>query len=320
MQNQLKLKIGVIGCGDWGRNIARTLQELGHLGALSDPAPAPFAKDFAQEHALHFKSLDDLLADPTIHGVCVATPTLLHYDIAHKALEAGKHVLVEKPLVYKMHEAEALIALAQKQNLTLMVGYLLLYHPAFQRLQEWINTGKLGAIRHVISRRSNFGKFRTDENVVWDLAPHDLSMILAIYQEAPLKVTVHQGTHTAPELSDIATLHLQFKNVRYADITLSRIHPLKEQALYVIGTKGMAVFDDTQPWSEKLLFDPRTSHFENSRVVLSNGKKEYEPFTQGNPLQNELTHFIGCIEGKTKCKSSAKETLDILKILCEINP
>ena len=317
MQNQPK--IAVLGCGDWGRNIARTLQEIGSLGALSDPAPTLAAQAFAHEHGLEFKSLEQICQNPHIQGVCIATPTMLHFDMARKALESGKHVLVEKPMVYTMHEAETLIALADQQNLILMVGYLLLYHPAFQRLQEWVKSGKLGSIRHVISRRSNFGKFRTDENVVWDLAPHDLSMVFDLYGTSPTHVSVQQATETTPDLSDIATLHLEFGQEQCADIFLSRMHPLKEQAIYVIGTKGMAIFDDVQPWPQKLSFDPRTAQYENGRITLSDGQKHYEPLTQGNPLQSELTHFVECIEGKTQSLSSAKGTLDILKILCEIN-
>jgi UDP-2-acetamido-3-amino-2,3-dideoxy-glucuronate N-acetyltransferase len=317
MQNQPK--IAVLGCGDWGRNIARTLQEMGSLGALCDPAPTPIAQAFAQDHGLEFQSLEEICQNPHIQGVCIATPTMLHFDMARQALAAGKHVLVEKPLVYTMQEAEILIPLTEKQNLTLMVGYLLLYHPAFQRLQAWVKAGKLGTIRHVISRRSNFGKFRTDENVVWDLAPHDLSMVFGLYGASPSHVSVQQGTETTPGLSDIATLHLEFGIDQCADIFLSRMHPLKEQAIYVIGTKGMAVFDDTQPWATKLSFDPRTAQHEDGQVVLSKGSPEYEPFTQGNPLKNELTHFVECIQGKTKCLSSAKGTLNILKVLCEID-
>lgn len=319
MPNQHKANIAVLGCGDWGRNIARTLQEMGNLGALCDPAPTPLAQSFAQDHGLQFTPLDVLLKDPRIHGVCIATPTMLHFDMARQALESGKHVLVEKPLVYTMQEAEDLIALADKQDLTLMVGYLLLYHPAFQHLQEWVKAGKLGAIRHVISRRSNFGKFRTDENVVWDLAPHDLSMIFSLYGTSPSHVSAQQGTESTPGLSDIAALHLEFGQEQCADIFLSRLHPLKEQSLYVIGTKGMAVFDDVQPWPTKLSFDPRTAQYKDGQVFLSKGNPEYEPFTQGNPLQNELTHFAACIEGKVECLSSAKATLGILKVLCEMD-
>jgi UDP-2-acetamido-3-amino-2,3-dideoxy-glucuronate N-acetyltransferase len=317
MKNQPK--IAVLGCGDWGRNIARTLQEMGSLGALSDPAPTPAAQAFAQDHGLEFKSLEQIFQAPHIDGVCIATPTMLHFDLAKQALQSGKHVLVEKPLVYTMDEAKTLIALAEKQNLTLMVGYLLLYHPAFQCLQNWVKTGKLGTIRHVISRRSNFGKFRTDENVIWDLAPHDLSMVFSLYGTSPTHVSVQQATETTPDLSDIGTLHLEFGHGQCADIFLSRMHPLKEQAIYVIGTKGMAVFDDVQPWPQKLSFDPRTAQYDHGRVALSDGQKHYETFIQGNPLKNELTHFVECTEGKTKCLSSAKGTLDILKILCEID-
>ena len=310
-------KVVVIGCGDWGKNIARTLHGLGSLHGICDHHSSEKAVQCTKDLKVPLMDLETVLEDSAVDGVVISTQTASHYSLAKRALEAGKHVFVEKPLVPTLKEAEELESIAQEKGLVLMVGHLLRYHQAFETLAQWVQEEKLGRVLHVNSSRKNLGKIYPNESVIWDLAPHDLSMVLAIFQRQPKSVLASSGNYAVPLHGDEAVLALDFDHGQKAFITLSRLSPFKEQKITVVGTAGMAVFDDTLPWENKVTFFESTieqtslEKFEVNR----DGEGTSEKLSASEPLNNEMQHFVGCINGNEKPRTPAREAIDVLKII-----
>ncbi len=252
-----KPSIAVIGSGYWGKNLVRNYHELGTLKLICDKNDTvldQFRKQYPQVDTC--LALNDAISRDDIAGIVIATPAEIHYTIAKEALLAGKHVYVEKPLVLDEKEGEELIELAAKNNRTLMVGHLLQYHPVFVRLKDLALSGELGKINYIYSHRLNLGKIRREENILWSFAPHDISMILSLACEEPESVYATGGNYLHKQIADVTTTHLEFPSGLRAHIFVSWLHPFKEQKLVVVGDRKMAVFDDTQPWPDKLLLYP----------------------------------------------------------------
>jgi len=306
--------IGLIGLGYWGKNILRNLYELGVLKTACD-----FNKDIIEQRRKDFldvnytQSLEDILEDPEIKGVAIATPAVTHYEIAKKALLSGKDVFVEKPLSLKISEAEELIKIAEEKKQILMVGHILQYHPAVLKLKELINNKKLGEIEYIYSNRLNIGKIRTEENVLWSLAPHDISVILMLLGEEPLKVYAFGGAYVTSGIHDVAIVTLDFKDAKKAHIFISWINPYKEQRLVVIGSKAMAVFDDVS--KEKLFLYPHKIAWENGIPNTYRAEATVIPIESGEPLKLELSHFVECILERKRPKTDGYEGLRVLKVL-----
>jgi UDP-2-acetamido-3-amino-2,3-dideoxy-glucuronate N-acetyltransferase len=260
-------------------------------------------------------AFNDLLADEDIKAVAIATPAETHFSLAREALLAGKHVYVEKPLVLDESEAEALIALAEEQNLILMVGHLLQYHPVFHRLKELASSGELGRINYIYSHRLNLGKIRREENILWSFAPHDISMILSLAGEEPESVIATGGNYLHRKIADVTTTHLEFPSGLRAHIFVSWLHPFKEQKLVVVGNRKMAVFDDTQSWEEKLLLYPHQIRWENYMPVPTKGEPERVEVATSEPLRMECEHFLHCVETGERPRTDGAEGLRVLKIL-----
>jgi len=239
------IKISVIGCGYWGKNLVRNFSELGALHSVCD-ANHELANAASQTHGIPSLSLEQVLQGD-VDGVVIAAPAAQHYDLAQKALKAGKHVFVEKPLSLKIEDAKKLCDLALQVDRKLMVGHLLQYHPAFLELKQLISKGNLGRLQYIYSNRLNLGKFRNEENILWSFAPHDISMILGLAADLPETVYATGACHLNPRIHDVTTTHLSFKNGIQAHIFVSWLHPFKEQKLVVVGDRGMAVFDDGLP-------------------------------------------------------------------------
>lgn len=312
------MTIAVVGCGDWGRNIARALKSLGALAALSDRAGALKASQCAEELKVPLHSLETILRERDIQGIVIATPPATHFSLAKQALEAGKHVFVEKPLVRHKEEALVLEKLAQEKERILMVGHLLRYHGAFEQLHTWVQEGKLGHVLHINTSRKNLGKIYPDEGVIWDLGPHDLSLILPLVGRDVSHVFATSGHYAVPLHPDEALLALRFKNSSLkAFITLSRLSPFKEQKVTVVGTKGMAVFDDTKEWAQKLVFfnnlitQETLSHFEIHHD--RNGTPAL--LTPMEPLKAEMTHFLDCLKTQQSPRTHVQSAVHILEIL-----
>ena len=309
------IRIAHVGHGYWGKNLARNFHELGNLAVVSDPVAA-VAEAAAAAYGVGTASFEDVVADPGIDAVSIASPAGLHYRHAKAALEAGKHVYVEKPLALAVAEAEELRDLAAKRGLTLMVGHLLQYHPVYVRLQELVKAGELGRLHHVYSNRLSLGKFRTEENVLWSFAPHDISMILGLIDGEPEVVTAQGNVAYTPGVADLVMAQMRFAGGTTAHVFVSWMHPFKEQRLVVIGENGMAVFEDSQPvWEDKLVI--YRHKIDRSGPVPTPAKADAERVVveKAEPLKEECRHFIRCIENHTVPRTDGREGLAVLRVL-----
>lgn len=309
------VSIAHIGYGYWGRNIARNLAELGCLGAVVDADPAA-AEAGAKALGVPAATLERALADAKIDGVSIASPAAMHAAQIEAALEAGKHVFVEKPLALDLRAAEELCLLAESRGLRLMVGHLLQYHPAFLRLRQMVEEGVFGRLLHVQSNRLSLGKLRTEENVLWSFAPHDVSMVLALFGAEPVDVSAEGSAFMTPGVADIVSVALRFADGGSAHIHASWLNPFKEHRLTLIGEKAMAVFEDSTPdWNEKLrLYRHR---FDRTGAVPTPVKADAEavPVPQAEPLKEECRHFVECIERGLVPRTDGREGLRVLKVL-----
>ncbi|MBU4566315.1 MAG: Gfo/Idh/MocA family oxidoreductase [Proteobacteria bacterium] len=311
-----KMAVAVVGSGYWGKNLVRNYYELNCLKIICDKNES-ILEDFRRQYEgiETCLALSDILGREDVDGVVVATPAETHYSIAREALLAGKHVYIEKPLVTEEKDCQDLIILARKQQRVLMVGHLLQYHPVFVRLKELIGEGVLGRINYIYSHRLNLGKIRREENILWSFAPHDISMILALAGEEPESVYATGGNYLHKRIADVTTTHLNFSSGLKAHIFVSWLHPFKEQKLVVVGEEKMAVFDDTQPWEDKLLLYPHKINWQNNAPVPMKGEAERVEITQAEPLRMECLHFLQCMADGNKPLTDGEEGLRVLKVL-----
>lgn len=308
-----------MGCGYWGRNLVRNFSELGALAAICDPDKQA-AEALAARHGSTIQDLDAVLADSSIAGVAIAAPAVLHASLARRALEAGKHVFVEKPLALKVEEAEGLCVLAEERGLRLMVGHLLQYHPAFIKLRELVRDGALGRLQYVYSNRLNLGKVRREEDILWSFAPHDLSMILSLVGQEPSEVTAQGGYYLNKGIADVTTTHLAFPDGEQAHVFVSWLHPFKEQKLVVVGDKAMAVFDDGLSWDQKLLIYSHTIEWRQlgsggAVPVPQRADADRVAIEEGEPLSLECRHFLDCIESGDRPLTDGREGVRVLRVL-----
>jgi predicted dehydrogenase len=307
--------IAHVGHGYWGRNLARNFSELGHLAAIVDP-DRTIAETAAAAYGVKTTSFEAVLANPAIDGISLASPAGLHFAQAKAALEAGKHVYVEKPLALDVKEAEALCALASAKGRILMVGHLLQYHPVYVALRQMVEDGALGRILHVYSNRLSLGKFRTEENVLWSFAPHDISMILGLVGGEPDTVTAQGTVAFTPGVADLVTAQMGFPGGARAHVTVSWMHPFKEQRLVVIGDKAMAVFEDSLPeWEQKLVVYPHVVDSSGPVPVPAKGEGQRIAVEKDEPLKAECRHFIASIEAGSQPRTDGREGLAVLKVL-----
>jgi UDP-2-acetamido-3-amino-2,3-dideoxy-glucuronate N-acetyltransferase len=310
-------KIAVIGAGAWGRNLVRNFHQLGALHSFCD-ADETVLSLLEKQYPLARPCLAyaDVLTDPAVRGVVIATPAETHFTLAREALLADKHIYVEKPLALSDHEGEELIELAGGRGLTLMVGHLLQYHPVFVRLKELAASGCLGRINYIYSHRLNLGKIRREENALWSFAPHDISMILGLTGEEPNHVQATGGNYLHRKIADVTTTHLEFPSGIKAHVFVSWLHPFKDQKLVVVGDRKMAVFDDTAPWPEKLLLYPHEIIWKNNVPVPTRGEPvRVADIPEQEPLRLECEHFLNCIATGTQPVTDGREGLRVLRVL-----
>lgn len=307
------IKVAVVGCGYWGKNLVRNFAELGALAAVCD-ANAKLAKDASDQYGVPVMDFDAVLKS-NIDGVVISAPAAQHFTLAQKALKAGKHAFVEKPLSLKVEEARVLVALAAEKGLTLMVGHLLQYHPAFLELKQLVGKGQLGRLQYIYSNRLNLGKFRNEENILWSFAPHDISMILALAGELPESVYATGACHLNPNIQDVTTTHMMFKNGVQAHIFVSWLHPYKEQKLVVVGDRGMAVFDDSLAWGEKLRIYPHQVTWVDGQPQPSKADVINVPLEVAEPLKLECDHFLVAVKQGSKPRTDGEEGLRVLQVL-----
>ncbi len=307
--------IGVIGLGYWGKNIFRNLYEMGMIRTACDLDPAVIKEYRKRFRDIRYTlSIEEILSDPAVKAVSLATPAVTHYEMAKKFLLAGKDVFVEKPLAMTSGEGKELMELAAKRKRILMVGHILQYHPAIIKLKEMIKSGKLGKIQYIYSNRLNIGRLRTEENILWSFAPHDISAILMFLGEEPVKVSAFGNDSLGNGVYDTTVTSLEFKTGIKGHIFVSWLHPYKDQKLIIVGSKAMAVFDDIS--KEKLFFYPHKVEWKKG-FKPSALKAEYEviPVATGEPLHLELEHFVECVQKRSKPKTDASEGVKVLKII-----
>lgn len=318
--------VAVIGCGDWGTNIARTLSHLGVLAVVVDEDNER-AQSAAARHKVPQLPWQTVMEDPCIDAVAIATPVSSHARLAAEALGAGKSVFVEKPLAASVREAEVVRAAAEKQKsggAIAMVGHLYRYHPAFIKLKSLCDEGALGSIRGIYSTRFNLGKVRHEEDALWSLAPHDISMILALVGNGATQrlesVTAHASHLLGRErIADAVTASLVFGGGLEAQISVSWAYPIKERRLIVVGDKGMAVFDDCEHWDAKLIIHHHKLQQQavggETLVSAVRGPSEAIKLEACEPLRSELEHFLRCVAVGREPTTGLEEGLSVLKTL-----
>lgn len=306
--------VAVIGSGYWGKNLVRNFYQLGVLKLICDKnknVVNQFKKQYADVDTC--LDLEEILCHEDINAMVIATPAETHFALAHKSLSAGKHVFVEKPLALTEKDAQQLVKLAEQNELILMVGHILHYHPALIKLKDLINSGELGKIQYLYSNRLNIGKIRNEENILWSFAPHDISVILMLLGEMPESVYATGGSYLQPKIPDTTLTTMDFPSGVKAHIFVSWLHPYKEQKLVVVGDKKMAVFDDMS--ETKLLLYPHKIDWLDRIPVASKEEAEVVPVPKEEPLRAECQHFLECIKNKQQPRTDGQEGLRVLKIL-----
>jgi UDP-2-acetamido-3-amino-2,3-dideoxy-glucuronate N-acetyltransferase len=298
-----KPKIAVVGAGYWGKFLIRNFHELGGLGWIVDNRPEILAQLIQQyPDVVGIATLEELLALPLKpDGVIIATPSLTHYTLGKKVIAAGIPLYVEKPLATTLSDAQALVALAEANNLPLMVGHLLLYHPAINRIKSLIDEGVLGKIRYIQSDRLNYNKGRADRNVLWDLAPHDFSVLFYLTNEQPV-VAMQATGHNLLGIDDEKLDHVQVQ-FTFADGTLgytqaSWAYPKKQVQLLVVGSEGSVILDDTLPLENRLTLVKTTPSGVRETLPV--------PYLPLEPLRLECLHWLNCLGGQQVSQSQGK--------------
>ncbi|HLK47112.1 MAG TPA: Gfo/Idh/MocA family oxidoreductase [Bryobacteraceae bacterium] len=312
--DQKTANICVIGCGHWGKNLVRNFHALGSLHSICEGNPSLLNR-FREEYQVKgFSELSEVLRDPEIDGIVVATPAEQHARMAIAGLEAGKDVFVEKPLALRWQDGFEMTVAARRFNRILMVGHLLIYHPAVVKIKELVDAGELGRLEYIYSNRLAMGKIRREENALWSFAPHDISVILRLTGSLPVQVSAVGGTYVQPNIADVTISNLLFDHGTRAHIFVSWLHPYKEQRLVVIGSKKMIVFEDSRATDKLVLYDKDIA-WANGGFEVKQPKGEPVPFAPLEPLQVECQHFIDCIVHRQTPKTPGEDGVTVLQVL-----
>lgn len=318
------LKMGVVGCGYWGPNLVRNFRSvpncevrmvcdpdddrLGHMKSLYPEVEV--CRD--HQHVLNGSGLD---------AVAVATPVRHHFSIAKASLLAGKHTFVEKPMATSAAECDELVQIAEDRGLTLMVGHTFLYAPPIRKIKEIVDWGDIGEIQYISSRRLNLGLFQKDINVAWDLAPHDLSIILHIMGEMPETVSCNGSAHVTPGIEDVTVMYLNFSRKRCAIVHNSWLDPRKVREMTIVGTKRMIVYDDVAALEKIKIFDARVERpphydsFAEFQYAYHYGDVYAPHIRQEEPLKLQCQHFIDCIQHGRQPLTNGRHGAELVRIL-----
>lgn len=309
--------LALLGCGRWGRNLARNLQALDVLKMIIDPACSE--SDLPEcVSAPIYRDVSEALESQEINGVVIAAPAVRHAELVKAALLANKHVFVEKPLAMTVADAEELAALAQSRGLTLMVGHLLQYHPGFRRLSEMIRAGEIGRVRHIASNRLNPGAIRTEENALWSLAPHDFSMILSLAEAYPYKVNALAVRVVNPAIPDRYVVNMQFGDNLTATADVSWVSPYKEHRFSVLGESGAIVLDDhASDRARRLVIYRNYVDIGETAPRFLKSEGEVVPFAATEPLRAEMEAFVAEVGGRRASLTGPEEAIPVLRLLNE---
>jgi len=319
-----QINVGVVGCGYWGPNLVRNFRSLADckLTTVCDVSADRL------EHVTNLypgvkgeTNLERMLEGGQVDAVAIATAVKYHYPMAKASLLAGKHTLIEKPMAASSAECEELQEIARSKGLVLMVGHTFLYSQAVRKIKEIVDCGDIGEIRYIAARRLNLGLYQKDINVAWDLAPHDVSIILYIMGEPPLSVDCRGSAHVTPGVEDVTMLHMAFSKNRSAMVHSSWLDPRKTREMTIVGSKRMIVYDDVAPLEKIRIFDARVERpphydtFAEFQYAYHYGDVYSPHIKQDEPLKIECGHFLECIQtGKTPL-TSAERGLEVVKIL-----
>jgi predicted dehydrogenase len=316
--------VAVVGCGYWGPNLIRNFSSLSEC-------KVKVVCDVDKDRLAHMRTLypevettsqfDHIVNNAEIDAVAIATPVCFHFEMARRSLQAGKHTFIEKPMASSVAECEKLGELAEKQNLALMVGHTFIYSQSVRKIRQIVNSGDLGEIQYISSRRLNLGLFQKDINVAWDLAPHDISIILYIMNEEPVSVNCQGKAHIAPDIEDVTNITLNFPNGGFATIHSSWLDPNKVREMKFVGTKKMLVYDDVEPMEKIKIYDkcvktpPHYNTFAEFHYSYHYGDMCSPYVKQIEPLKVECQHFLDCIKKGTRPDSSGVEGLKVVQVL-----
>jgi predicted dehydrogenase len=311
-------RVGVAGLGYWGPNLARNFDELAELAWICDVSAeqlAPFGGRYPEARQAH--DFAELLADETLDAVVIATPVPTHYELAKQALEAGKHVLVEKPPAMRGAEMDALCAIAAERDLVLMPGHLLLYHPGVRKLKELIDGGELGEVLCVYGNRQNLGIVRTNENALWSLGVHDLSVILHLLDEEPETAVAHGRDFLTEGVEDVVFCYLRFPSGKIAHMHLSWLDPHKMRRMTVVGRDRMAVFDDMELERKVTVYDkaPWKRAETYGEWQTRSGDIHIPKIPTSEPLRLECEHFLGLVAGDGDREQVARDGARVVRAL-----
>jgi UDP-2-acetamido-3-amino-2,3-dideoxy-glucuronate N-acetyltransferase len=307
--------VAVVGSGYWGSNLVRVFYELGALKSICDSDPVKrerLRREFGEVRVE--ETFDSLLEMSPPRAIVISTPAETHYDLARRALLAGRDVFVEKPLALRPAEGEELVQIANKEGRILMVGHVLLYHPAIVKLKALIDDGDLGRIQYIYSNRLNLGKIRREENILWSFAPHDISIILMLLGEMPKEVSAHGGCYLHSVIHDVTVSTLSFPSGVRAHLFVSWLHPFKEQKLVVVGDRQMAVFDDLEK-IDKLRLYPHQIEWLDRVPVPMRADAKVIPISTAEPLKEECRAFLQAVASRTGFPSDGPKSLQVLRVL-----
>jgi predicted dehydrogenase len=311
-------QVAVVGLGYWGPNLARNFDELGALVALCDLDENLRERyDARYPNARVYANYDELLADDSVDGVVIATPVPTHYALAKRALEAGKHALVEKPPAMRAAEMEELVELAEASSLVLMPGHLLLYHPGVRKLKELIEARELGDVLCVYGNRQNLGKIRKDENALWSLGVHDLSVMLYLLDEEPSEAIAHGRDFLNKGVEDVVFCYLRFPSGRIAHMHLSWLDPHKMRRITVVGREKMVVFDDMELEQKVTIYDkaPESAPTSYGEWLTRTGDVFSPKISNDEPLRLECRAFLELMDGRGDARRVARDGLNVVRTL-----
>jgi predicted dehydrogenase len=317
------LRLAVAGIGGWGRNVLRAFAGIPgvEVAAVCDPSPKALAaaRGVCPAAALH-DGIEPVLADASIAAVALATPAPLHAEMARAALSAGKHVYVEKPMALRSADARELVELADRGRRVLMVGHLLEYHPAVDLLRKLVDSGEIGAIHYMYCERVNLGVVRQDENALWSLAPHDVSIVLYLFGAEPETVSARGSCCLRPGVEDVVFANLRFADGRMAQIHVSWLDPHKERRMVVVGSRKMVTFDDMDA-TEKIRIYDKGAEFKRGAadaieaISVRHGEIRIPLVGSAEPLGIEVRHFVDCVRGGRTPRSDGRDGLRVVRVL-----
>ena len=306
--------VAVIGMGHWGKNLVRNFHALGALRLVcdSDKEREVAVQDIAP--GVDFETdFDSVLARPDIDAVILATPAASHVAQGKRVIEAGKDLYVKKPLALNVAEGQDLVDLANANDRILMVGHILLYHPAVNRLCDMVRTGELGTVHYIYSNRLNIGRIRTVENILWSFAPHDISVMLSILGEEPDSISCEGGAYLNSDIADVTMSQFRFPSGAAGHIHVSWLHPFKEHRLVVVGSEKMVVFNDMA--EHRLIYYPHKIEWLDELPTAIKADGEAIDIEDTEPLKAECLHFLDCVSNRTRPRSDGEEGLRVLKVL-----